>query len=80
MPKNCYLLLGGGSINASSAPEFVYRMRDMSFYRGDSLIDFMEEVSDRCWLYSESIIRTDSCDHFLADLIRNDFVVQIKFN
>jgi len=80
MPKDCYLLLGGGSLSASSAPEFVYQMRDMSRNKSDSIQDFMDQVSDRCWLYSESIVRTDSCEHFLSDLIKNDFVVRIKFN
>ena len=72
---NIYLFIGGGCVTADSADMFVEKMRDMSLFCKVLDIDqYMTDVASRCLLYSKSNIRTDSKQHFLQDLIDNDFV------
>ena len=73
-----YLFVGGGYISADCADVFVAKMRDLSLF--STALDtqlYMCDVADRCLSYSKSIIRTDSTDNFLQDLIDSRFVVKI---
>jgi hypothetical protein len=73
-----YLFVGGGYISADCADVFVAKMRDLSLF--STALDthsYMCDVADRCMSYSKSIIRTDSTDNFLQDLIDSRFVVKI---
>jgi len=75
---NLYLFVGGGYITADGADMFVDKMRDTSlFCKSGDVQQYMSEVADRCLIYSQSIIRIDSTEHFLQDLIDNNFVVKV---
>jgi hypothetical protein len=73
-----YLFVGGGYISADCADMFVTKMRDLSLF--STALDtqsYMCDVADRCMVYSDSTIRTDSADNFLQDLIDCRFVIKI---
>jgi hypothetical protein len=78
--KKVYLLLGGGAVVASNPEEFLEKMMNISPFHSGTKQAYMTAVSDRCWLYDESIIRTTKADLFLQDLQANDFITAIKTN
>lgn len=81
MPNDLYLLIDGHCLMADGPTDFVNRMRAMSrSTREDTSKDFKESVSNRCFIYDESIIRTDTDQEFLDDLIANNFVLKINLN
>lgn len=80
MTTKVYFFAGGGLVTASNSDQFVQAMRRASRKPSDSDLRYMQDVSERCYLYSDSYIRTTSTDDFLQDLIDNDFVIVINTN
>ena len=80
MTSKVYFFAGGGLVTASDPDEFVKLMRLSSRNPRDSDLQYMQDVSERCYLYNDSYIRITSTDAFLQDLIDNDFVFEIKKN
>jgi hypothetical protein len=78
--RKVYFFAGGGLVTASTADEFVTAMRNDSRALRDTNLRYMQDVSERCYLYNESYIRTTSTDDFLQDLIDNDFVFVVNTN
>jgi hypothetical protein len=75
-----YFFSGGGLVTAYSSTEFVKNMRLSSKRHADTDLRYMQDVSERCYLYNDSYIRTTSTDDFLQDLITNDFVYELSTN
>jgi hypothetical protein len=73
-----YLFKGGGYVTADSPDQFADRMRSSSRTPSANTADFMEQVSERAWLWNQASVRFDTTDNFLEDLIRHDFVTVIK--
>jgi len=73
-----YLFQGGGFVIADTADQFVCRMRKSSRTPSTNVAEFMEQVSERSWLYNQTDIRFDTVDNFLEDLLANQVVVAIK--
>lgn len=73
----CFFL-GGGHVTASDSKEFVEKMKIISRSGELDSIKYMEQVADRCYTYSESVVRTDTTDNFMTDLISEKFVVVVE--
>jgi hypothetical protein len=68
---------GGGFVIADTADQFACRMRKSSRTLSKNVPEFMRQVSDRAWLYDNSVVRFDTADNFLQDLIASEIVVAI---
>ncbi len=75
-----YFFAGGGLVTASDPAQFVSAMRAISRNPAESDLRYMQDVSERCYLYNDSYIRTTTADNFLQDLIDNDFVFAVNTN
>lgn len=75
-----YFFAGGGLVTASDPDQFVIAMHRSSRKPMHSDLRYMQEVSERCYLYNESYIRTTNASDFLQDLIDNDFVFVVNTN
>lgn len=74
MDSKTYLLQDGGKITASCASEFVTNLRESSRFDFDCTdAEYMINFSDRFNQYSGHIVRTDSPDNFLEDLLKYDY-------
>lgn len=76
MPQR-YVLLGGGIIEGDTPEEIVAQLREKSFSPGESEAEFMEQMSQRCKRWNESIISTHNYEEFVADLVENKFLIPI---
>lgn len=82
MPKRhthamTYEMLGGGKISGHTATELAHALRNSSFSPKDSLEEFLVDVAENCRIYRpEAYIRTDSHEHFIADLVTCRFLVE----
>jgi hypothetical protein len=80
MASKIYFFAGGGLVTASNPEQFVKAMHRTSRKPRDTDLRYMQDVSERCYLYSDAYIRTTSADDFLQDLIDNDFVFVVNTN
>lgn len=72
-----YEMLGGGKISGRTAKELAHALRNSSFSPKDSLKEFIMDVAENCRIYRpEACIRTDSHEHFIADLVTNGFLTE----
>lgn len=79
--RKAYLLLGGGYFSAANPTEFVQNMRSKSLFdRSKNNEQYMKAVSERCWLYDQSVICSNNEAQFLQDLLDNDFVISVDIN
>lgn len=68
--KRTYILQDGGTITASCAQEFVTNLRQGSrFDSHHTDQEYMYRFADRCHDQTGHIIRADTPEHFLDDLI-----------
>ena len=71
-----YDMLGGGFFEASTPLEVVEALRQdaMEWVPSVGIEDFMEGMAQRCKVQTGTIVRTDSVDHFVADLVQHGFI------
>jgi hypothetical protein len=67
----------GCILHAPDAMAAVIKMRDESrFLRHQSVEQFMDGFRERCFLWNGKIIRTNTCQNFLDDLVKIGFFVE----
>lgn len=73
-----YDMLGGGSFEAATPLEVVEALRHdaMAWVPSVSIEDFMEGMAQRCQVQTGAVIRTDSVEHFVDDLLAADFIAR----
>jgi hypothetical protein len=69
-----YMAQGRSVIQAESATEFVQKLHKESHVPSATDQLFMDQVARQCLLQDGSIIRSDTAESFLADLIASKFV------
>ena len=74
-----YELLGGGSIEATTPLEVAEAMRQdgMAWIPTVGIEDFMEGMAERCHTQRLVVVRTDSVEHFVADLVQHGFLTPV---
>ncbi len=73
--KTEYKLEDGSTITASSSSEFVTKLRESSLFDSDcSDAEYMVNFAKRCQIQTGAIIRTDTSDNFMADLIDTGYI------
>jgi hypothetical protein len=77
MTPTAYLFSGGGYLTATDATDFVDKMMRSSLVQPGDADEYMEEVAYRCFLFSGACIRCDTAQHFLTDLLAENFVIRI---
>ncbi|MDD4429538.1 MAG: hypothetical protein PHG64_14280 [Paludibacter sp.] len=72
-----YRLADGGIITANSPIDFITKLRESSKFNSDiSVAEFMKFFADRMKTYDGSIIRTDSPDNFISDLLKSGYIIE----
>jgi len=72
-----YKLRDGGRIAATSPADFLSRLHAGSFFDHDGTDEeYMVRFSRRIRELNGSVIRTDSPDNFLSDLLESGFVTE----
>lgn len=76
MKTTTYTLRDGGRIAATSPADFLHQLHTGSFfdYEGTDA-EYMKRFAKRLMELDGSTVRTDTPDHFLADLLQCGFVV-----
>lgn len=73
-----YILQDGGKITASSAPEFVTRLREGSRFDSECTDnEFMIRFAERYKLYSGNELSTFTPEEFLQDLLKIGYAKEI---
>lgn len=73
--KTIYVLQDGGRIAATCAADFVTKLRESSLFDNDCTDkDYMYHFADRFFDQTGYIVRTDTPEHFLKDLLASGFV------
>ena len=67
-------MLGGGLIKGSAPREIIGALRFSSFNPMSSEEIFMKEMSERCKFYNDAVVRVDTTENFMADLIKYGFL------
>lgn len=71
-----YRLKDGGVITANSPMEFLTKLRESSKFNSEvSDAEFMKLFTDRMKTYDGSIIRADSPENFISDLILSGYII-----
>lgn len=71
-----YRLEDGGIIIANSPIDFLTKLRESSKFNSDiSDAEFMKYFADRMKTYDGSIIRTDSPENFISDLLKSGYII-----
>ncbi len=78
METKKYEMLGGGVIKGSSAKEIIGALRFASFYPMATEEIFMREMSERCKFYNNAIVRVDSQENFVEDLLKGGFLWEAR--
>ena len=75
-----YAIEGGGHVEAASPLELVEALRQdaMGWAPSVSIEDYMEDLAARSKMQDGSTVRTDSLDHFIADLVQNGFLTPVS--
>ena len=74
MKETTYNLKGGGTIVATSPSDFLCKLHQGSrFDSGGTYEEFMQCFAHRLRMYNGSVVRTDTPDVFLADLLACEF-------
>jgi hypothetical protein len=77
MESKKFLLQDGGEITASCASDFVMKLREGSRFDSECTdTEYMTSFVDRFLQMSGFVIRADSPEHFLEDLIKYDYAKQ----
>jgi hypothetical protein len=71
-----YELLGGGHVEAASSLGLVEALRQDSQAWAPTvgIEDFMEEYAARCKMQNGSLVRIDTMEHFIDDLVAGGFL------
>ena len=74
-----YEILGGGQLEAATPLEVAEALRQdgMAWIPTVGIEDFMEGMADRCYKQREVVVRTDSVEHFVADLVQYGFLTPV---
>ena len=73
-----YELRGGGVVSGETAREILEAIRASSFNPKGDLGAFLSDVAKRCKEYDGSVIRIDTCEHTLEDLITCGFLILLQ--
>jgi len=73
-----YELRGGGVVSGETARDILEAIRASSFNPKGDLGAFLSDVAKRCKEYDGSVIRTDTYEHTLEDLIACSFLTLLK--
>lgn len=74
METKKYEMLGGGIIKASNPKEIIGALRFSSFHPMATEEIFIREMSERCKFYNDAIVRVDTPENFVEDLIKGGFL------
>lgn len=74
MENKIYEMLGGGVIKGSTPKEIIGALRFSSFNPMSGEEIFMKEMSERCKFYNDAVVRVDTPENFVADLIEYGFL------
>ena len=78
MKETTYNLKGGDMIVATSPSDFLRKLHQGSrFDSGGTDEEFMQRFAHRLRMYDGSVVRTDTPDVFLADLLACEFVTVV---
>lgn len=73
-----YHLQDGGTITATCASDFVSQLRQSSLFDSNcSDQDYMYHLADRFHDQTGIVVRADSPDNFLSDLLQAGFISEI---
>ena len=64
----------GRVYEAATAAELVDRLRALSFMEHGDAADFMVKMAENCARWDGSVVRADSAEHFIADLVKIGFL------
>ena len=78
MENKIYEMLGGGVIKGSTSKEIIGALRFSSFNPMSGEEIFMKEMSERCKFYNDAVVRVDTPENFVADLIEYGFLWEAK--
>lgn len=73
--KTIYTLRDGGTIAATSPQDFISQLHHGSWFDAHGTDqEYMQRFARRLQELAGTAIRTDTADHFLADLLESGFV------
>ena len=74
-----YTVLGGEPLEAATPLEVTEALRQqaMAWAPSVSIEDFIEGMAHRAQMHRGHPIRTDSVDHFVADLVQHGFLTPV---
>jgi hypothetical protein len=75
-----YTTNDGEVLQAVDALQVVERLRSTAIFPTPSTEEYMVEVSARAFLQNGSIVRTDTAEHFVADLLGGRLLVPVSMN
>ena len=75
-----YEILGGGQLEAATPLEVAEALRldGMAWNPTVGIEDFMENMAEGCYRQREVVVRTDSVEHFVADLVTYGFITPVN--
>ena len=74
-----YQLNNGQIVTAKTKVDFIMQLNNLSWFNHqDTMIAFMKSTSDMCNIQKGCIIRYDTIENFIDDLIANDFISEIS--
>lgn len=73
-----YRAMDGYEMEAKDYRELAEKMWLSMFDPDDNLQEWMINSAKRAFIYNESVIRTDSIEHHVEDLIRTGFISPVE--
>jgi predicted acetyltransferase len=74
-----YRLKDGGVVTANSPVDFLTKLRESSKFNSEvSNAEFMKLFTERIETYDGSLIRTDSPENFISDLISSGYIIDFS--
>lgn len=74
-----YRLADGGIITANSPIDFLTKLRESSKFNSEvSNAEFIKLFTERIETYDGSLIRTDSPENFISDLISSGYIIDFS--
>lgn len=73
-----YRAMDGYEIEAKDYRELANKLWESMFIPDDTIEEWMKGSAKRAYIYNYSVIRTDSVEHHIEDLIKTGFVSPVE--
>ena len=73
-----YRAMDGYEMEARDYQELATKMWQSMFIPDGNIEEWMENSAKRAYIYNESVIRTDTVEHHIEDLIKTGFISPVS--